>query len=73
MRGKMRRFNLIRDKDVTGVSGTGLVAEGVVFSDNHAAIRWVAGEDHSTVVWDDIASINRIHGHDGLTRIVWID
>ena len=29
----MRNFNLIRHIDVSGLSGTGVVAEGVVFSD----------------------------------------
>lgn len=68
-----RRFVLQRDVDVSGVSGTGVVAEGVVFSDGTAVIRWVAGEHRSTVVWPDLASVEAIHGHGGATRIAWID
>lgn len=68
-----RRFQLQRDVDVSGISGTGTVAEGVMFSDETIAIRWVTGEHHSTVVWADLASVEAIHGHGGATRIVWVD
>jgi hypothetical protein len=68
----MRRFQLHRDHDITGVSGTGLVAEGAAFSDGGAVVRWLTGT-RSTVVWDDVEDINKIHGHGGATRIVWVD
>lgn len=69
----MRRFHLQREQDVSGISGTGRVAEGVEFSDGSAVVRWIAGEHRSTVVWADIASVEAIHGHGGATRIVWDD
>jgi hypothetical protein len=37
----MRRFQLHRDHDVTGVSGTGLVAEGAAFYGGATRIVWV--------------------------------
>lgn len=69
-----RRFNLVRDEDVTGLSGTGLVAEGVAFSDGVVVLRWV-GKNPTSVVWHDggVASVEAIHGHGGLTRIEWAD
>jgi hypothetical protein len=67
----MRTFHLQRDEDVTGISGTGRVAEGTQFSNGKVAIAWQAGEHQSVVVWDDIASVVAIHGHGGATRIVW--
>lgn len=67
----MRTFHLQRTTDVSGVSGTGRVAEGVQFSDGKVAIRWIVGEHQSTVLWDDIASVQAIHGHNGATLIVW--
>lgn len=69
---------LDRQVDPTGVSGTGKVAEGVVFDDGHAVTHWLT-QTHSTVVWDThslaeaIEAIERIHGHGGHTRIVWLD
>ena len=68
----MRRFQLHRDHDVTGISGTGLVAEGAAFSDGGAVVRWLTGT-RSTVVWDDVEDVHKIHGHGGATRIVWVD
>lgn len=75
------RFVLQRDEDETGVSGTGVVAEGVEFSDGVVALRWIvpagapgAGNPTSVVFHDNgIASVEKIHGHGGKTRIVWID
>lgn len=67
----MRTFTLQRDVDVTGISGTGTVAEGIEFSNGKVAVQWVVGEHQSTVVWDNIAAVEAIHGHNGATRIVW--
>ena len=36
-------------------------------------IRWVVGDQRSTVMWDSIAAVIAIHGHDGATRVVWMD
>lgn len=69
----MHRFELHRDTDPTGISGTGVVAEGVEFTDGRVALRWVTGQHRSTVLWDDIRSVEAIHGHNGATRLVWID
>lgn len=67
-----RRFYLQRDVDVTGVSGTGRVADGVLWPDGTASVRWL-GERPSTVHWDRIADAEAIHGHGGATRIIWLD
>lgn len=63
----MRTFTMVRDEDVSGVSGTGAVAQGVEFDDGTVVIRWF-GQDRSTVVWSDILAAQRVHGHDGRTR-----
>ncbi len=65
-----RTFTLDRDVDISGVSGTGVVAEGVQFSDGTVVLRW-RGEHASTVVWSSVESALAIHGHDGATRVVW--
>lgn len=68
-----RRFALHREVDLSGVSGVGIVAEGVQFSDGTVVIRWISGDHHSTVVWADVESVVFVHGHGGATQIVWID
>ena len=71
----MRRFQLHRDEDVSGVSGTGIVAEGVAFSNGGpVALRWTS-EWPTSVVFHDrgVESLEAVHGHNGRTRIVWLD
>jgi hypothetical protein len=68
-----RRFELHRDVDVTGVSGIGLVAEGVEFADGTAVTRWLT-ELATTVFHDQGAeSVETLHGHGGHTHVVWLD
>lgn len=68
----MRCFRLIRDTDVTGVSGEGVVCEGIEFSDGVAVIHWIVGDYHTTTVHSDgVKSVVAIHGHGGATRLVW--
>jgi hypothetical protein len=68
-----RRFHLQRNVDVTGASGTGRVADGVLWPDGTASIRW-RGERASIVFWDNgMADAEAVHGHGGHTRIVWDD
>jgi hypothetical protein len=54
--------------DVSGVSGTGIVAEFVEFSDGTVAVHW-EGDLPSTAIHDCIENVEGIHGHKGLTRI----
>lgn len=67
-----RRFLLHRRIDVTGVSGTGIVADGVMFDDGICVLHW-RGEDRSTVLWESLDPLQRVHGHDGATRVAWVD
>lgn len=68
----MRRFILQRRHDVSGVSGTGRVAEGVMFSDGQIALHWL-GFDGSMVFHPNLGNVEYIHGHSGSTRIVFLD
>lgn len=66
----MRTFELHRDEDVSGTSGTGRVAQGVEFDDGTTVLRWLT-QYRSTAVYFNAADMERIHGHDGRTRVVW--
>lgn len=68
----MRRFALYRKQDISGISGTGLIVEGVEFSDGRVALRWVTPL-RSTCVYDSIEDVEAIHGHGGATELRWID
>ncbi|WP_193319021.1 hypothetical protein [Nonomuraea phyllanthi] len=65
-------FKLVRDEDVSGVSGTGEVADGVLWPDGAVALRW-RGERPSTVHYNRIDDVKHVHGHNGSTRIVLVD
>ena len=69
-----RRFELRRHEDLTGISGTGTVAEGVAFSDGSVALRWLTNWPTSVVFHDrGIDSVTQVHGHGGRTEIAWLD
>ena len=57
-----RRFLLIRHSDISGVGGTGVVAEGIRFSDDTVALRWY-GAAPATAVWNSIDAVLAVHGH----------
>lgn len=66
----MRTFHLERVEDISGVSGVGIVAQGVVFDDGHAAMRWMT-KTSSTAFYSSVDDLIAIHGHGGSTRLVW--
>ncbi|MGH3383575.1 MAG: hypothetical protein ACRDO1_03255 [Nocardioidaceae bacterium] len=68
----MRRFQLVRFVDHSGVSGTGVVAEGVEFTDGGVALHWTGGRP-ATAVWPDLGSVVAVHGHSGSTVVRWLD
>jgi hypothetical protein len=68
----MRRFLLVRTEDVSGISGTGAVAEGMLFSTGKAVLAWVT-RYRSVAIYDSIDELEAIHGHDGRTTIQWVD
>jgi len=69
---QMRRFVLLRVEDLTGVSGTGEVAEGTVFSSGLAVIRWLR-EPYAMGVYQNLDDVISVHGHEGRTQLQFID
>ena len=68
----MRRFHFLRLEDASGVSGCGIVAEGVIFSNGKVALEWLT--DHSsTALYDSLSDVEYIHGHSGKTKIIFDD
>lgn len=68
----MRRFYLYRDEDATGISGTGVIAEGVELKNGVAVLSWLT-EHTSTAIYDSVKELILIHGHKGKTRLLFID
>lgn len=68
----MLRFHLVRNEDVSGMSGTGIVAEGVRFTNGKCVMFWKTATS-SMGVYDSVTHVIEIHGHEGRTRIEWLD
>lgn len=68
----MRDFILIREKDVTGCSGTGIVAEGTIFIDGQAVLKWLR-EPFALGVFASIEELLSVHGHGGNTYVQFVD
>ncbi len=72
MVAKLRRFYLQREEDVSGISGTGRVAEGVEFANGMVALSWHS--QHACVnTYTSMRTVEELHGHQNRTKIVWID
>lgn len=69
---RIRRFLLVRERDLTGVSGTGIVAEGAVFSGGLSVLRWLR-EPYAIGMFQSISDLIAVHGHEGATHIHFID
>jgi hypothetical protein len=78
-----RRFELVRTEDVSGTSGTGVVAVGVEYPDGAVHMQWrnADNEDLDTdsngcafkPAPDGIEATREIHGHEGRTEVRYVD
>jgi hypothetical protein len=74
----VRRFVLNRLEDASGVSGTGIVAEGIQFSNGMVAVCFLTGpalhgRHRSVIAYWSIQAVEEVHGHGGKTVIDWVD
>mgnify|MGYP000517318368 CR=1 FL=1 len=55
-------FTVERLSDETGISGTGIVMEGALFSDGTVVVRWITPRPNGSVTiwrcWDDFWSVH---------------
>lgn len=65
----MKTFYLLRHTDLSGNSGEGVVAEGVVFDSGISVMTWLS-EVETITTFKSITDVKRIHGHGGLTEVV---
>lgn len=62
-------FYLQRTEDESGISGTGRIAQGVIFDNGKVALTWLS-EHPSVAMYDNIGDVRVIHGHEGKTEVV---
>lgn len=69
----MRKFHFLREKDISSVSGVGVVAEGVLFVETgQSVVHWL-GEHGSINIYSSLSDVEFIHGHNGSTKIIFDD
>ncbi len=66
----LKRFLLVRDEDETGISGTGIVAEGIQFANGWCCLSWLT-RFSSIGVYPSVEELIDIHGHNGRTVVKW--
>lgn len=66
-----RLFHLIREEDESGVSGVGVVAEGVVLCSGRVVLEWLV-PPFSMGIYQTIGEVLQVHGHEGRTRISYL-
>ena len=66
------QYLLVRDEDVSGVSGTGVVAEVYVFENGKVVVGFLShtADVSSVIVYDSLDDVVKVHGHEGKTRVV---
>lgn len=68
----IKRFRFKRTEDVSGISGTGIVAEGVEFTNGKVVMCWLSSVS-SLSIFNNIKELELIHGHEGRATIEWMD
>lgn len=68
----LRRFILLRVEDVSGSSGTGVVAHGVQWK-RDGKEQVIPSFADSFKVFSDLDTMMLIHAHEGRTRFHWQD
>jgi hypothetical protein len=66
-----RTFLLIRNIDETGVSGTGIVAHGVILKSGRVVMEWLR-PPCSIGMFGSMQEMIQIHGHGGKTKVRFI-
>ena len=68
---EVKLFELRRKIDISGVSGIGTVAQGVIFDNGKVALTWLTPFT-SVTVYENLNHVIAVHGHGGATQIVQI-
>lgn len=69
---RLKQFYLNRVDDISGVSGTGVIAHGVILPSGKVVMEWVT--THKSIgIYDSIEEIQMLHAHKGKTFLVYVD
>lgn len=66
---QIKHFYLQRNEDVSGTSGTGIVARGVILPSGACVLEWLTFHS-SLAIYKNIEDVEKIHGHEGKTQVI---
>ena len=69
---RVKAFYLYRHEDISGLSGTGVVAVGCQFPNGRVVFQWCTYRS-SMEIYDSLENLIEIHGHNGATEVVFGD
>lgn len=73
MRSRVPRvFFLLRHVDVSGVTGTGIVAEGTEWTDGSVSLRWRHEHASTTFYEAGVRAVLAVHGHRGASEVIYL-
>lgn len=68
----MRRFILDRSQDITGISGTGVIAYGIEWlPDGPCDLFWLRTK--TTGQYPSIKSLQSIHCYNDNAKVIWVE
>jgi len=62
-------FHLIRNEDIHGNSGTGVIARGMIYPSGFVYMEWVS-HVHTETRFNNIKDVELLHSHNGRTVVV---
>ncbi len=65
----VRAFCLLRLNDINGHSGTGIVAQGIIYPNGWVSMCWLT-DTASVTFYESIDVVKKLHGHDGATKVI---
>lgn len=70
---RLREYYLQRNEDFSGVSGTGIVAQGIILPSGKCVHEWSNSYVQSMNIYPNIKAVEHIHGHEGRTIVKFVE
>lgn len=67
----LKQFYLNRTDDISGVSGTGIIGQGVILPSGRVVMEWTT-KHKSIAIYDSIDKIQVLHAHKG-TELIYVN
>lgn len=70
---KVKPFYLLRNEDVSGTSGTGIVCMGAVLPSGRVVLEWIIANHATIEILNNLEEVTLLHGHEGRSVVIMGD